>query len=141
MTKKTPEFEEFCRESTRQENLSHKEALRIYDALWEEAIASGAINSDNIWDGFGAVLRIARARHGLEHVRETRQIDRQKRIRAFRGKLKWSGDLDEMRRDKTTIMRNDSVTAPKGFWAAGTASGVKVSGKPDLGLLACPTGG
>jgi glutamate N-acetyltransferase/amino-acid N-acetyltransferase len=37
-------------------------------------------------------------------------------------------------------MRNDGVTAPKGFLAAGVASGVKVSGKPDLGLLACPTG-
>jgi Arc/MetJ family transcription regulator len=24
----------------------------------------------------------------------------QKKIRAFRGKLKWSGDLDKMRRDK-----------------------------------------
>ena len=37
-------------------------------------------------------------------------------------------------------MKNDSVTAPQGFWAAGLASGVKVSGKPDLGLLVCPTG-
>jgi glutamate N-acetyltransferase/amino-acid N-acetyltransferase len=37
-------------------------------------------------------------------------------------------------------MKNDSVTAPKGFWAAGLASGVKVSGNPDLGLLVCPTG-
>ena len=38
------------------------------------------------------------------------------------------------------IMRNDSVTAPKGFLGAGFASGVKVSGKPDLAILACPTG-
>jgi glutamate N-acetyltransferase/amino-acid N-acetyltransferase len=37
-------------------------------------------------------------------------------------------------------MRNDSVTAPKGFLAAGFASGVKVSGNRDLGLLVCPTG-
>jgi glutamate N-acetyltransferase/amino-acid N-acetyltransferase len=37
-------------------------------------------------------------------------------------------------------MKNDSVTAPRGFVAAGLASGVKASGKPDLGLLACPTG-
>ncbi len=27
-------------------------------------------------------------------------VRRQKRIRAFRGKLRWSGDLDRMRRDK-----------------------------------------
>jgi glutamate N-acetyltransferase/amino-acid N-acetyltransferase len=37
-------------------------------------------------------------------------------------------------------MKNDSVTAPQGFLAAGLASGVKTSGKPDLGLLVCPTG-
>ncbi len=27
-------------------------------------------------------------------------VHRQKRIRAFRGKLKWTGDLDRMRTDK-----------------------------------------
>jgi glutamate N-acetyltransferase / amino-acid N-acetyltransferase len=37
-------------------------------------------------------------------------------------------------------MSNMSVTAPAGFLAAGLASGVKVSGKPDLGLLVCPGG-
>lgn len=37
-------------------------------------------------------------------------------------------------------MSNQSVTAPKGFLAAGLASGVKVSGKQDLGLLVCPGG-
>ncbi len=38
------------------------------------------------------------------------------------------------------IMKNDTVTAPRGFLAAGLAAGVKISGKPDLGLLVCPTG-
>ncbi|MBP7050890.1 MAG: bifunctional glutamate N-acetyltransferase/amino-acid acetyltransferase ArgJ [Phycisphaerae bacterium] len=37
-------------------------------------------------------------------------------------------------------MTNGTVTGPQGFLAAGLASGVKVSGKPDLGLLVCPTG-
>jgi glutamate N-acetyltransferase / amino-acid N-acetyltransferase len=68
------------------------------------------------------------------------QWARQERFKAFRGKLKWSGDLDRMRRDKTDVMRNDSVTAPMGFLGAGIASGVKVSGNLDLGILACPTG-
>ncbi len=36
-------------------------------------------------------------------------------------------------------MRNDSITGPKGF-PAGVAAGVKVSGKPDLGLPVYPTG-
>lgn len=37
-------------------------------------------------------------------------------------------------------MKNESVTAPKGFLAAGFASGVKISGNRDLGLVVCPTG-
>ncbi len=37
-------------------------------------------------------------------------------------------------------MRNCTVTAPKGFLAAGVHCGIKKSGKPDLALLACPAG-
>jgi len=37
-------------------------------------------------------------------------------------------------------MANDTITAAKGFLAAGVHCGVKKSGKPDLALLACPTG-
>jgi len=37
-------------------------------------------------------------------------------------------------------MQNETITAPKGFLAAGLHSGVKMSGKPDLALLHCPTG-
>ena len=37
-------------------------------------------------------------------------------------------------------MKNNSITAPKGFLATGVKCGIKVSGKPDVGLLVCPTG-
>ena len=37
-------------------------------------------------------------------------------------------------------MANKTITAPKGFLAAGVHCGVKKSGKPDLALLACPAG-
>jgi glutamate N-acetyltransferase/amino-acid N-acetyltransferase len=37
-------------------------------------------------------------------------------------------------------MGNDNITAPQGFLAAGVKSGIKVSGKPDIALLVCPTG-
>jgi glutamate N-acetyltransferase / amino-acid N-acetyltransferase len=37
-------------------------------------------------------------------------------------------------------MSNCSVTAAKGFLAAGVACGIKQSGKPDLGVLVCPSG-
>ena len=39
---------------------------------------------------------------------------------------------------KTT--KNETITSPKGFLAAGLYCGVKVSGRYDLGLLVCPTG-
>ncbi len=37
-------------------------------------------------------------------------------------------------------MANETITAPKGFVAAGLYCGVKQSGNPDLALLYCPTG-
>lgn len=37
-------------------------------------------------------------------------------------------------------MANESITAAKGFLAAGVVSGVKRSGKLDLGLISCPGG-
>lgn len=37
-------------------------------------------------------------------------------------------------------MANKTITAPKGFLAAGLHCGVKKSGKPDLALAYCPTG-
>jgi glutamate N-acetyltransferase/amino-acid N-acetyltransferase len=39
-----------------------------------------------------------------------------------------------------TRMANGTIAAAKGFLAAGVACGIKVSGKPDLGLLYCPSG-
>jgi len=37
-------------------------------------------------------------------------------------------------------MVNNTITAPKGFLAAGVACGIKKSSKSDLGLIVCPTG-
>ena len=37
-------------------------------------------------------------------------------------------------------MGNNTITSPKGFLAAGLASGVKRSGNLDLGLIVCPGG-
>jgi hypothetical protein len=44
-----------------EENLSHREALTIYEMLHKEAVSLGAINSENILDGLEVDLRIARA--------------------------------------------------------------------------------
>ena len=37
-------------------------------------------------------------------------------------------------------MKNNTITSPKGFLAAGLHCGIKKSGKPDLGMIYCPTG-
>ncbi len=37
-------------------------------------------------------------------------------------------------------MANETITAAKGFLAAGAACGIKKSGKSDLGLIVCPAG-
>jgi glutamate N-acetyltransferase/amino-acid N-acetyltransferase len=37
-------------------------------------------------------------------------------------------------------MANNTITAPKGFLAAGVSCGIKESGRNDLGLIVCPAG-
>lgn len=37
-------------------------------------------------------------------------------------------------------MKNNTITAPLGFWAAGVSGGIKKSGKKDLGIIHCPDG-
>ena len=66
MIRNSDKLSEFERELIRKENLSHKEALAIYEALHKEAVALGVISSENIWGGFEATLRIARAINGLK---------------------------------------------------------------------------
>ena len=77
MIERTPKLDEFYRELNAKENLSHEEALRIYEALHEEAVALGAISHENIWDGFEVDPRIAKALLGLEHVRKAGEANRQ----------------------------------------------------------------
>ncbi len=38
------------------------------------------------------------------------------------------------------LMANKTITAPKGFLAAGVCCGIKSSGRPDLAMLVCPSG-
>jgi glutamate N-acetyltransferase/amino-acid N-acetyltransferase len=37
-------------------------------------------------------------------------------------------------------MANNTITAPRGFLAAGVKCGIKQSGRPDLGMIVCPSG-
>jgi hypothetical protein len=61
MIKNRRKLDEFYLKLDEEENLPYKGALRIYDALHKEGVALGAISHENTWDGFEAVLRIARA--------------------------------------------------------------------------------
>jgi len=61
MIRNKRKLNQFYRKLIERENISHKEALRIYEALHKEAVALGAISHENIWDGFEVDLRIAKA--------------------------------------------------------------------------------
>jgi hypothetical protein len=65
MIKNTRKLNRFYRKLIEEENISHKEALRIYEALHREAVSLGAINSENILEGLEVDLRIAKAINGL----------------------------------------------------------------------------
>lgn len=68
MIRNSKKVDEFFRKLDAEENLSYKEAIKIYDALHKEAVALGAISHENIWDGFDVDLRIAKAMSQLKHV-------------------------------------------------------------------------
>ncbi len=66
MIKNRKKLEELERRLAKTENLSYQEALVIYDALYKEAVALGAIDSENILDGLDADIRLAKALNSLK---------------------------------------------------------------------------
>ncbi|MBT9131646.1 hypothetical protein B9J77_01995 [candidate division NPL-UPA2 bacterium Unc8] len=65
MVRNKLKLDKFYRKLMERENISHREALLIYEALHKEAVSLGIISSKNILDGLGIDLRIARAINGL----------------------------------------------------------------------------
>ena len=65
MIKDREKLNSFYNKLIEEENLSHKEALSIYEQLHREAVSLGAISSHNIWDGIEVSIRIAKALNAL----------------------------------------------------------------------------
>jgi len=65
MIKNKHKLKKFYEKLIEQEDISHKQALAIYEAMHAEAVSLGIINSENILDGLEVDLRIARAINGL----------------------------------------------------------------------------
>ncbi|MFB0524004.1 MAG: hypothetical protein ACETVZ_00565 [Phycisphaerae bacterium] len=65
MIRNKVKLRKFYQELIEQENISHKQALAIYEALHKEAVSLGVINSQNILEGLEVDLRIAKVINGL----------------------------------------------------------------------------
>jgi len=65
MIRNKHKLNEFYRKLIEQENISHKQALAIYEAMCAEAVSLGIISSQSILEGLEVDLRIARAINGL----------------------------------------------------------------------------
>jgi len=65
MVRNEDKLKEFYQKLIEQENISHKKALFIYEAMHKEAVSLGIINSENILEGLETDLRIAKAINGL----------------------------------------------------------------------------
>jgi len=65
VVKNKRKLNKFYRKLIEEENISHKQALRIYEALHREAVSLGAISSENILEGLEVDLRIAKAINAL----------------------------------------------------------------------------
>ncbi len=65
MVRNKQKLNQFYRELIERENIPHKKALAIYEAMHAEAVSLGIINSANVLDGLEVDLRIAAAINGL----------------------------------------------------------------------------
>jgi len=65
MIRNKPKLDNFHKKLIKEENLSYKKALSIYEALHREAVSLGIINSENILEGLEVDLRIAKTVNGL----------------------------------------------------------------------------
>ncbi|HUU20870.1 MAG TPA: hypothetical protein VMW72_27250 [Sedimentisphaerales bacterium] len=65
MIKNKPKLDKFHKKLIREENLSYKGTLFIYEALHKEAVSLGLINSGKILEGLEVDLRITKALNGL----------------------------------------------------------------------------
>lgn len=65
MIRNKHKLNKFYQKLIKEENISHKKALSIYEALHKEAVSLGIINSENILEGLEVDLRIAKAINGL----------------------------------------------------------------------------
>lgn len=65
MIKPTSKLDNFYRQLIKEEKISYKKALSIFEAMYREAVSLGIINSENILEGLEVDLRIAKAINGL----------------------------------------------------------------------------
>jgi len=65
MIRNRHKLNKFHRKIIKEENISYKKALSIYEALHKEAVSLGIINSENILEGLEVDLRIAKTVNGL----------------------------------------------------------------------------
>lgn len=65
MVRNKLKLNKFYQKLIEEENISHKKALSIYEALHKEAVSLGIINSKDILEGLEIDLRIAKAINGL----------------------------------------------------------------------------
>ena len=66
MIRDVDELDEFNRKLTKGEDISHKKALAIFEAMRKEAVGLGVISSESIMEGLEVDLRIAAALNGLK---------------------------------------------------------------------------
>ena len=65
MIRNRHKLNKFYEKLIKEENISYKKALSIYEALHKEAVSLGVISSENILEGLEVDLRIAKTVNGL----------------------------------------------------------------------------
>ena len=60
MIKKTKRLQQFEKEFVQKNSLSHLQALKLLDGMWEMGMALGVLPPDDPWEGIEVDIRVAR---------------------------------------------------------------------------------
>ncbi len=66
MIKNTDKLKDFERKEIMRKDISHKDALAIFEGLRKEAVSLGAYTHENILEGLEIDIKIAKAVNGLQ---------------------------------------------------------------------------
>jgi hypothetical protein len=75
MSRRSNILEEFERDLAARDSLTHEKKLRIYEAMWKEAVSLGMLPPKDPLEGIEVDIKIARILNSISRARRTRRTE------------------------------------------------------------------